>query len=95
MATPPTRGSGRDWVVVSTAVDSDTLSLAISAFIAGFSMCEMMFSDRKCKKDYYHCSFRRRFKFGYEFRVMRDTETSLINIEALRGVQHSDERLKQ
>ena len=39
MEAPATRGKGRDWVVVSTAVDPDTLSSAISAFTAGFSMC--------------------------------------------------------
>ena len=91
MAAPENRGKGRDWVVVSTAVEPDTLSSAISAFTAGFSMCEMKFSDRKCNKDYYHCSFRRRFKCEYEVRVIRDVETGLMNIDALRGVQHSHE----
>ena len=52
MAAPENRGKGRDWVVVSTAVEPDTLSSAISAFTVGFSMCEMKFSDLKYNKDY-------------------------------------------
>ena len=91
MEASATRGKGCDRRVKSTAAESYTLLLAVSAFTVGFSMCETKFSYLKYNKDYYHCSFQRRFNCEYEIRVMRDVETGLINIEASRRVQRSHE----
>ena len=52
MAAPATRAKGRDWAVVSTAIDPYTLPSAISTCSAGFAMCEMNFTDVKCNNEY-------------------------------------------